>query len=269
MDRVAKNAVSPVIAGPTARPTKWANNWTADRILNPAQVAATNSKRADKMSSNLKKIQNLAASVRDSLASLKPSSGLDDLDTIARERSVLREKLDLLADAESEERGRLEAEAAAAKAKQRVLLLKNVAAKAETASENYQQLTDQAVSLVGDLVATLAERERAFSRDELGLNESALFDLLSNDERLSLLESLERSVIGVYPGDFGNTWREAVFRNSAHKSVTRRTLLQLVTAPGQYQDSSLSGVRPLVAEAVRQMVGDDHTAGSVVDLRSN
>ncbi len=41
---------------------------------------------------NLQKIQNLAASVRDSLATLKPSSGLDDLDAIAKERSFIARK---------------------------------------------------------------------------------------------------------------------------------------------------------------------------------
>ncbi|TBW52220.1 hypothetical protein EZI54_16405 [Marinobacter halodurans] len=224
-----------------------------DRILNPAQAAATNSKRTEKMSSNLKTIQNLAASVRDSLASLKPSSGLDDLDTIAKERAVLREKLDLLADAESAERDRLEAEEAAAKEKQRRLLLESVAGKAEAAAGNYQQLTDRAASLVSELVTVLAEREQAFSRQAVGLTGPEASDLLTSDEQRELLDKLDRSTVGIYPGDFANTWAEAVAKACASDTRLRRKLSDLVKDAGQYQDKPLSGARPVLIEAARKL----------------
>ena len=85
------------------------------------------------MSNNLEKIQKAIADVRARLESLKPSSGLDDLDAIAEERSTLREKLDLLADAETAERERIEAEEAAERATQRRAFLHSVAEKAEAA----------------------------------------------------------------------------------------------------------------------------------------
>jgi len=206
------------------------------------------------MSSNLKKIQQVAASVRNSLASLKPSSGLDDLDAIAQERALLREKLDLLADAETAERERLEAEEAAAKAKQRRALLQSVAEKAETAATSYQELTDRAASLVGELVAVLAKREQVFNRKAVGLDSVGI---LNNEEHRELLAKLEGSTVGVYPGDFGNTWREAVAQTCADDTNLRRRLYELAIAPGDYQDKPLSGARPLLAETARSLAASE------------
>lgn len=216
------------------------------------------------MSSNLKKIQQLAASVRDNLASLKPSSGLDDLDAIAKERTLLREKLDLLADAETAEREKLEAEEAAAKAKQRRVLLQTVAEKTETAVASYQELTDRAASLVGELVETLAKREQVFNRKAVGLDS---IGILNNEEHRALLAKLESSAVGVYPGDFGNTWREAVARTCPDNQQLRRQLYALAVTPGNYQDKPLSGARPVLAESARTLAANEpaeHTKAPTV-----
>ena len=206
---------------------------------------------------NLQKIQNLAASVRDSLATLKPSSGLDDLDTIAQERALLREKLDLLTDAETTEREHLEAEEAAAKAKQRQALLLDIAKQAEAAAANYQELTDRAASLVSELVAVLAEREQVFSRQAVGLNAPEIRELLSQGEQSELLSKLDSSTVGIYPGNFGNNWREAVALTCADNANLRRDLYELVKAPAQYQDNPLAGARPLLAETARDLAASE------------
>lgn len=216
---------------------------------------------------NLQKIQNLAASVRDSLATLKPSSGLDDLDAIAKERSLLREKLDLLTDAESTERKKLEAEEAAAKAKQRQTLLLDIAKQTEAAATNYQELTDRATSMVSELVAVLAEREQVFSRQAVGLNAPEIRELLSQEEQSELLSKLDSSTVGVYPGNFGNNWREAVALTCADKANLRRDLYELVKTPAQYQDSPLAGARPLLAETARSLAASEpaqHTKAATV-----
>ena len=214
------------------------------------------------MSNNLEKIQKAIADVRARLESLKPSSGLDDLDAIAEERSTLREKLDLLADAETAERERIEAEEAAERATQRRAFLHSVAEKAEAAATHYQELTDRADSLVTELVETLGKRERALNREAVGLQTPGI---LSNDEHGDLIAQLDSSAVGVYPGNFGNTWKKAVIQTCGDDAQLRRRLLDLVTSPGNHQDKPLSGARPILAEGARTLAASNPTRQSKTD----
>lgn len=214
------------------------------------------------MSNNLEKIQKAIADVRTRLESLKPSNGLDDLDAIAEERSTLREKLDLLADAETAERERIEAEEAAERAKQRRAFLHSVAEKAEAAATHYQELTDRADSLVTELVETLAKRERALNREAVGLQTPGI---LSNDEHGDLIAQLDSSAVGVYPGNFGNTWKEAVIRICGDDAQLRTRLLDLATSPGYHQDKPLSGARPILAEGARTLAASNPARQSKTD----
>lgn len=125
----------------------------------------------------LQEIQKLAASLRDKLTSLKAGPA-SDLDAIAKERIVLREKLELLSEQETEERERLEAEGAAAKEKQRRAFLLSVAGKAEKAVVRHQKLTGRASELVTELVDVLVQRERVFVQEAVGLNTPVVFELL-------------------------------------------------------------------------------------------
>jgi len=203
--------------------------------------------------SNLQKIQKLAASVRDSLAALKPSGSLDDLDVIAKERAVLREKLDLLADAEASERERLESEDAAAKAKQRRALLLDVAKCAEATGKQYDNLTTNANALVAELVAVLAEREQVFTREAVGISHD-LYALLTKEEQSEILTKLDRSKSELYPGNFSNTWREAVNVACGSNSNLRSRLRDLVNEPNHpAQNAPLTGSRPLLVKAARHL----------------
>jgi hypothetical protein len=202
---------------------------------------------------NLQKIQKIASSVRDNLANLKPSSALDDLDTIARERTLLREKLNLLADAESSERERLEAEDATAKAKLRHTLLLNVAKSAEVTGKQYDNLTTKANTLVAELIAVLAKRENVFTRKAVGINHD-LYALLTAEEQSEVLTKLDRSKSELYPGNFSNTWREAVNAACGGNNNLRIRLRNLVNEPNHpAQNTPLAGSRPLLVEAARYL----------------
>ncbi len=169
----------------------------------------------------------------------------------------MREKLDLLTDAESTEREKLEAEEAAAKAKQRQALLLDIAKQTEAAAINYQELTDRATSMVRELVAVLAKREQVFSRQSVGLNAPEIRELLSQEEQSELLSKLDSSTVGVYPGNFGNNWREAVALTCADNANLRRDLYELVKTPAQYQDNPLAGGRPLLADTARSLAASE------------
>lgn len=211
------------------------------------------------MSNNLETIQKAAQDVRNRLESLKPSNGLD---AIAEERAMLREKLALLADAETSERERLEAEAAAERAKQRRAFLHSVAEKAEAAATHYQELTDRADSLVTELVETLAKRERALNREAVGLQSPGI---LSNEEHGELIAQLNSSAVGVYPGDFGNTWKKAVIQTCGEDAQLRSRLLDLATTPGTYQDNPLSGARRILSEGARTLAASNPARQSKAD----
>ena len=200
----------------------------------------------------LPEITKIRAAVMDGLNKLKPTS-IDDLDTVARERLELKEKLSLLDEAETIERERLEAEDAAAKAKQRRALLLDVAKCAEATGKQYDNLTTKANTLVAELVTVLVEREQVFTREAVGINHD-LYALLTKEEQSEVLAKLDRSKSDLYPGNFSNTWREAVNVACGSNSNLRSRLRDLVNEPNHpAQNTPLTGSRPLLAEAARHL----------------
>ena len=201
--------------------------------------------------SKLQKIQKLVAKARDRLASLKPSSALDDLDKIAQERAILREKLELLTDAESAERDSLAAAEAAAKSKQRRALLLNVAEKTEGVEKQHQKLTNRAIELLVELVGVLSQREQVYNREAVGLNAPEILELVTSKENTELLAALGRSAdTGVYSGQFSVTWREEVQRIDNRR--IRDQLLGLLPPPEPHH-TPLTSPRPRLVDTARRM----------------
>lgn len=117
----------------------------------------------------LQKIQAMVVSAKAGLAALKPS-GLDDLDVIAQQRAVLREKLHLLTEAEAAELNRLEAAEREAEAKHLRNALLDVAKRAEAVEAKHKQLSIRADELLDQLIRVLVERDRLLNHDALGVH---------------------------------------------------------------------------------------------------
>lgn len=205
----------------------------------------------------LEKIQALITSVREKLGSLKADSGsMGDLDAVAQERAILREKLGLLEDAETVEHERIAEEEAAAKSEQRRALLLEIARKADISAQEYDTLTERATAVVAELVGVLTEREQVFNRKSIGLDTCEAYELLTQGERRHLIDVFDSSTITVYPGQFSNTWSRAVSDKSKHDSKLARRLIGLVTPKNNpKQDSPLSSAKTSLADFARNLAG--------------
>ncbi len=208
--------------------------------------------------SNLTTIKELAASVKQKLAALTINPAkLDNIDTVASERAVLQEKLNLLADAEATERERLLNEKAAQQAKKRRLYLLGVAIKGEKLVERYNTLTEEVKNLCTALIKTLDERENIFTQQSTDLSNPIRYELLTNDEFKLLLDAMERSATRIYAGEFTETFREAI-NNHVESSHIRTALRDLVPA-NQPHHKVITGARPFLANAAREMSETDYT----------
>ncbi len=218
------------------------------------------------MSSNLQK---LITSVRNQLAKLKPSNGLDAetleaLDDTANQVATLRAKLDYLLEVEAADLERKQAAEAAARLKKRNTVLQSVAKQTEAAVANYQALTDRASSLVGELVVVLAERERVLTRSAVGLEGSEVREVLTGEELGELLKALDFMNFGISPEQFAVTWGKAVSdacgddntppARALHQRLVALTAVAPITPVGM-QPRGLSGVDPSLAEVARRLVG--------------
>ena len=185
------------------------------------------------MSNNLQKIQKLAAGIRASLASLKTSNNLDDLDRLARERAILREKLSMLSEAEQDERERLKAAEAESRRKARAEALHAVVVSADSAIAKHQQLTDKAHKLITDLVGVLVAREDALSRASFGLDDSVRQHITPEDYS-ALLRTHEVVSMGITPREFTLSWRTAILdatgREDINPNFTIRALRERLAA---------------------------------------
>ncbi|MDG3086888.1 hypothetical protein P7F88_12625 [Vibrio hannami] len=138
----------------------------------------------------LPEIKKVRESVTAALSKLT-AKGADDLDAVARERAVLREKLAMLDEAETAERDRLEAAESEAKAKERKVYLQAVAKSSRQAIEQHSKLTAEANALADKLANVLWQRGQVFNAENIGLTDNRVFDLLK-DERKSLQAEIHR-----------------------------------------------------------------------------
>lgn len=174
----------------------------------------------------LNKIQQLAASVRAALANLKPKADLSNIDEAAAEAAQLREKLNLLERAEQDEQARLDEAQRQSEAKARQAALQAITETANEMTAKHQELTEQAETLIGQLVAVLAERDQVFDVRASGLYDAAL----NSNERQQLREALERTASPVSIGQFKESWSRAV--NQTTSGGTAKRLIELVATLG-------------------------------------
>ena len=191
------------------------------------------------MTKKLSKIQQMAASVRTALANIKPKADLSDIDETAVEAAQMREKLRLLEDAEQSEQARLEQQANHEAAKARQAALNKVVESASEMTAKHQQLTEQAETMIGQLVGVLAERERVFDEREVGLYDPAI----SNEERQVLRDALHGGRFSIGPGQFFNSWCGAVYEACTPTEVGLADRLRGLATPRNHpaQDDPLRG----------------------------
>ncbi|MEE2731729.1 MAG: hypothetical protein VYA55_13000 [Pseudomonadota bacterium] len=119
------------------------------------------------MSALLEKIQETRNTVLAKMDAVKLADDLDNLDSVAVERAQLREKLEALDAAESNELKRIEGETQDREQKARAKYFAALSKKVKDASKRHSELTDKANELINELVGVLIEREHVVSRSEL------------------------------------------------------------------------------------------------------
>lgn len=85
------------------------------------------------------------------------------------------------------------------------------------------------------------------------------------EERGELVRLLDISATGIYPGQFGNVWREAVALRCGDSSNLVRSLNALATAPDYAQKSPLSIASDVLADVARRLAERGPVAEPVVD----
>ncbi len=242
------------------------------------------------MSTKLEKLEKQLAEVCDQLAALKADDSLEDLDKAAQQVVTLEAKRGLLETKVAKERACLAAEEAEAKCKTRSRLLESIAKQSDQAATKYRDLSDQARTLVYKLVDVLADRERVFSREAVGLEGPDVSQALTSQEVGELLRKLEFVAVSIRPDAFGTTWRDAVaevcgngtsiperrLRETLHALAPAPQFVAGVTPPGLTGASSeladtarrlaRSAPQPTTAPAARPV--DTVGTHQLVDLRS-
>ncbi len=207
------------------------------------------------------KLEKQLAEVCDQLAALKADDSLEDLDKAAQQVVTLEAKRGLLETKVAKERTRLAAEEAEAKSKARRKLLESIAKQSDQAAAKYQELTEQARSLVYKLVDVLADREQVLSREAVGLESAEVGQILTTQEVSELLRKLEFVAVPVRPDAFGATWRDAVAEvcgegSSIPERRIRETLHALAPTPkfvAGVSPQGLTGASPELADTARHM----------------
>ena len=207
------------------------------------------------MSSNLTKIRDMAASIKNKLASLTINpDALDDLDSVSSERVMLREKLATLEAAETVERDRLVAEEKKQNSKKRRAALTELATKSEQLISKHSDLTEQATDIINELVSVLIERENVFTQKSTGLDNPVFNELFSVDERSNLVYEMNRSAIGVCRGDFAVTFYDAIDKQEEDNCSPRlrHALRELFIVP-QSHSGAIKGANSLLVNAAKAM----------------
>ncbi len=198
-------------------------------------------------------IQKMKTTVLNALGALKLTKAAD-LDSVARDRMVLREKLDLLAEAESAEVERIEAEKQAALVKHRAALLTDITTKADTAAKDHAAATKEANKLMHNLAGVLFHRSQIFSRESCGLAGDEMYDLLTTEERYRLFDALDRTAPSSRAGNFGTSWKDACSAACGDDQRLFNALLELVNMPrSDFAHEPLAGSNDSIILAVKSL----------------
>lgn len=204
-------------------------------------------------SNNLTKIREMATSVKNTLASLtiKPDA-LDEIDSVAGQRVMLREKLATLEAAETVERERLVAEEKKQKGKKRRSALVELAETSEQLVAKHTELTERATKLISELVTVIIERERVFTKETTGLSDPIFSELFTGEETNNLTYEMQRSALSIYSGDFGKTYENEVNEQCSENNNLRMKLLELVTRANEFHQP-LKPASPLLVKAAKAL----------------
>lgn len=186
------------------------------------------------MSNNLTKIREMVSSIKKSLGSLTVNpDALDEIDSVASQRVMLREKLATLEAVETVVREQLVAEEIKQKGKNRRAALVELAAQSEKLVTEHAELTDQASSLINDLVSVLIKRECVFTQKSTGLDASVYRELFTAEEYKDLIYEMNRSTLGLYQGEFSAAFYKAINDQASDDSMKRikEELRSLVATP--------------------------------------
>ncbi|PCJ87990.1 MAG: hypothetical protein COA54_04295 [Thiotrichaceae bacterium] len=204
---------------------------------------------------NLTKIREMMSSIKNKLGSLTVNpDALDEIDSVAGQRVMLREKLAALEAAETVERERLVAEEIKQKGKKRRAALVELAAKSEKLVAEHTELTEQAVNIINDLVSVLIKRENVFTTEKTGLNDPVFRELFTVEEYRDLTYEMNRSAIRIYRGDFAATLHDAIDKRLDGKNMARLrdSLRSLVHSPESHH-APIKGANTLLVKFAKSL----------------
>ncbi len=207
------------------------------------------------MSNNLTKIREMVSGVKKSLASMTINpDALDEIDSVASQRVMLREKLVTLEAAETAERERIVAEEIKQKGKKRRAALVELAEQSEKLVAEHTELTEEAVNIINDLVSVLIKRESVFTREKTGLNKPVFRELFTNEEYKDLTYEMNRSAIQIYSGDFAATFHRAVDEQIEGENMARlrNDLRSLVKHPERH-NAPIKGANTLLVKRAKSL----------------
>lgn len=202
--------------------------------------------RGKTMSTNLQKIRAMVATASAALAGLKPSSTMDDLDKVAHERALLREKLSLLTSAEAEELERLEQIEREEHAKRRRADLMGMAKRLEGVTVQHNKLTDKANALISELAGVLVAREACITAEIIDFN---AVEILTPDEKSELTRLLLSTHRTITSQTIGSAWRYGVALNC--DGIDRVRFGNLIPATTGAEGAPLEGFSPRLAEQIK------------------
>ena len=204
---------------------------------------------------NLTKIRGMIFSIKESLESLTVNAdALDEIDSVAGQRVMLREKLAALEAAETVERERLVAEEIKQKGKKRRAALVELATKSEKLVAEHTELTEQAVNIIDDLVSVLIKREGVFTTENTGLNDPVFRELFTTEEYRDLTYEMNRSAIRIYRGDFAATLHGAIDKRLDGENMARLrdSLRSLVHSPESHHEP-IKGANTLLVKFAKSL----------------
>ena len=202
----------------------------------------------------LQSIRQQIIDTKNKLKTLRVNGSLDDMGSIRSKRIELKEDLEILAEAETDERDRLVAEEKKQNSKKRRAALTALATKSEKLVLKHSDLTERATNVINELVCLLIEREQVFTQKSTGLDAPVFNELFSVDERSDLVYEMNRSAIRVYKGDFTVTFYDAIDKQTEGESSSnlKHTLRELFTLPHSH-NTAIKGANSLLVKAAKAM----------------
>ena len=118
----------------------------------------------------------------------------------------------------------------------------------------HSELTEQATSIINELVSVLIVRERVFTQKSTGLDNPVYNELFSVDERSNLVYEMNRSAIKVYRGNFTVTFYDAIDKQTEGNNLSnlRHALRELFTSPHSHS-AAIKGANSLLVKAAKAM----------------